>query len=141
MQAIRSNSMSAFCYSVLCLDKSNQDLKVLSTKLSLPVTLPPPPPFPPPPPAPSPPLPPPPYPPPPLLFPLFFLLLLASTVSHPILTDWDTIDDGLMFKQCAKDRVVDSADPLQQYVHSDEETEVHEMLAQFSPKQRRRILK
>lgn len=67
----------------------------------------------------------------------------ATTVSHPILTDWDTIDDGLKFKSCAQDRKVDSTNPLHQYVHSDDddETEIDQLLGQFTAKQRHRILK
>ena len=51
------------------------------------------------------------------------------------------MDDGLQFKQCVKERIVDTTDPLQQYVVSDDETETTELLAQFSPKQRKRILR
>ena len=60
---------------------------------------------------------------------------------YPIITNWDALDDGLKFKQCVKDRVVNSDDPLQQYVVSDDETEMVDLLAQFSPKQRKRIMK
>ena len=68
-------------------------------------------------------------------------MILDQPFEHPILTDWDSVDDGLQFKQCVKDRIVDTTDPLQQYVVSDDETETTELLAQFSPKQRKRILR
>ena len=60
---------------------------------------------------------------------------------EPILTNWDTIEDGLKFKQCARERRNNPDDPLQQYVVSDEEDEMADMLAQFSPRQRKKILK
>ena len=68
-------------------------------------------------------------------------IILEQPFDYPILTNWDTIDDGLKFKQCVKDRVVNKEDPLQQFVVSDNETEVVDLLAQFSPRQRKRILR
>ena len=47
----------------------------------------------------------------------------------------------MIFKQCVRDRVVDSAALNQQILASDEETEVQEMLAGFSRKERKRILR
>ena len=47
----------------------------------------------------------------------------------------------MIFKQCVRDRVVDSTASNQQILASDEETEVQEMLAGFSKKERRRILR
>ena len=70
-----------------------------------------------------------------------FHLVIEQTFEYPIITNWDALDDGLQFKQCVKDRVVDGDDPLQQFVHSDDETEMIDLLTQFSPKQRKKILK
>ena len=69
--------------------------------------------------------------------------LLAKPFEVPIITDWDSINDGLKFKQCVKDRVIDSSDPLQQFVVSDddEEKELAKLLEQFPPEQRKRLLK
>ena len=69
--------------------------------------------------------------------------LLAKPFEVPIITDWDSINDGLKFKQCVKDRVIDSSDPLQQFVVSDddEEMELAKLLEQFPPEQRKRLLK
>ncbi len=72
---------------------------------------------------------------------MIFCVIIEKTFEFPIITNWDALDDGLKFKQCAKDRVVDGSDPLQQFVHSDDETEMIDLLAEFSPKQRKRILK
>ena len=58
-----------------------------------------------------------------------------------MLLDLDTVEDGMIFKQCVRDRVVDSAALNQQILASDEETEVQEMLAGFSRKERKRILR
>ena len=71
----------------------------------------------------------------------FLLLYFTEPFEFPIITNWDALDDGLQFKQCVKDRVVDSKDPLQQFVVSDDETEMVDLLAQFPPKQRKKILK
>ena len=60
---------------------------------------------------------------------------------EPILTNWDTIEDGFKFKQCARERRNNPGDPLQQFVVSDEEDEIADMLSQFSPHQRKKILK
>lgn len=60
---------------------------------------------------------------------------------RPILPDLDTVEDGMIFKQCVRDRVVDRMASNQQILASDEETEVQEMLAGFSSKERKRILR
>ena len=66
----------------------------------------------------------------------------AKPFDQPVITDWDSINDGLRFKQCVRDRIVDKNDPLQQFVVSDDESkEMEDILAQFSPKQRKRIMK
>ncbi len=59
------------------------------------------------------------------------------------LPDLDTVEDGLIFKQCVKDRVVDDRADNQQFVLSgeEEEGEVDSLLAGFSRKERRKILK
>eukprot|EP00731_Ephydatia_muelleri_P007665 Em0004g3a len=59
----------------------------------------------------------------------------------PSLPDLDTVEDGLIFKKCVRDRVVDLQADNQQIIASDEETEMQELLAQFPDKKRRKILK
>jgi hypothetical protein len=74
------------------------------------------------------------------LFNSFFLI--DAPIDQPIITDWDSIDDGLKFKQCAKERSINSSDPLHQFVVSDDEgTEIDQILSQFSPRERKKILK
>ena len=58
-----------------------------------------------------------------------------------MLPDLDTVEDGMIFNQCVRDRVVDSMASNQQILASDEETEVQEMLSGFSSKERKRILR
>lgn len=69
-------------------------------------------------------------------------------VSHVVvkpLPDIDTVEDGLVFRQCVRGRVVDDAALNQQLVASgDEDGEagaLQELLAGFSRKQQRRILR
>lgn len=78
----------------------------------------------------------------PLIFHISINICIGKPFEQPIITDWDSINDGLRFKQCVKERVIDTKDPLQQFVVSDdEETAITDMLAQFSPHQRKKILK
>ena len=72
------------------------------------------------------------------------LYTLGCMVTGPIvpsLPDLDTVEDGLIFKKCVRDRVVDLQADNQQIIASDEETEMQELLAQFPDKKRRKILK
>ena len=69
------------------------------------------------------------------------LSLPSGAPLRPVLPDLDTVEDGMIFKQCVRDRVVDSMASNQQILASDEETEVQEMLAGFSSKERKRILR
>ena len=58
------------------------------------------------------------------------------------LPDLDTLEDGLIFKQCVKDRVVDDmADNQQIILSDDEETRIGELLSGLSKKERKRVLK
>ena len=78
-------------------------------------------------------------------FPSFLFPSLVHMPGAPLqpapLPDLDTMEDGLIFKQCVRDRVVDSSASNQQILASDEETEVQELLAGFSRKEQKRILK
>ena len=67
--------------------------------------------------------------------------LSSGAPLRPMLPDLDTVEDGMIFKQCVRDRVVDSMASNQQILASDEETEVQEMLSGFSSKERKRILR
>ena len=58
-----------------------------------------------------------------------------------MLLDMDSMEDGLIFKQCVRDRVVDDKAGNQQILASDDETEIHDLLAGMGEKERRRILK
>lgn len=59
------------------------------------------------------------------------------------LPDLELMEDGLMFRQCVKDKVVDGRAANQQIIPSDEEgvDEYAELLAGFSKKERKKILK
>ena len=59
----------------------------------------------------------------------------------PTLPDLDTVEDGLIFKKCVRDRVVDAEADNQQIIASDEETEMQELLAQFSENKQQKILR
>lgn len=50
-------------------------------------------------------------------------------------------EDGLMFRQCVRDRVVDSSAGNQQILASDEETEIHDLLAGMSSKEKKKVLR
>ena len=68
----------------------------------------------------------------------------AGEPLKPTLPDLDTVEDGLIFRQCVRDRVVDPTADNQQIVTFQEEEEeggLGEMLAGFSRKERKRILK
>ena len=60
---------------------------------------------------------------------------------RPMLPDLDTVEDGLIFRQCVRDRVVDSQADNQQFLASEEEGEVGELLAGFTKKEQRKILR
>lgn len=53
----------------------------------------------------------------------------------------DSTEDGLTFRQCVRDRVVDSTAGNQQILASDEETEIHDLLAGMGEKEKRKMLK
>lgn len=50
-------------------------------------------------------------------------------------------EDGLMFRQCVRDRVVDPTASNQQLLPSDEETEIQDLLATMSSKERKKVLR
>ena len=60
---------------------------------------------------------------------------------RPILLDMDTVEDGLIFNQCVRDRVVDDRAGNQQILASDDETEIQDLLAGLGEKERGRILR
>lgn len=66
---------------------------------------------------------------------------LLEAPLQPMLPDLDMVEDGLIFKQCVRDRVVDSLAGNQQILASDEETQVQELLSGFSKRERKKILK
>ena len=50
-------------------------------------------------------------------------------------------DDGLMFRQCVRDRVVDGRASNQQILASDDETELHDLLATMDSKGKKKMLR
>lgn len=52
-----------------------------------------------------------------------------------------SMEDGLMFRQCVRDRVVDSGASNQQILASDEETELHDLLATMGEKEKKKLLR
>jgi hypothetical protein len=72
--------------------------------------------------------------------------LKSSTVkeeatSQPVSVSQDSVDDGLMFRQCVRDRVVDSSASNQQILASDEETEIQDLLTGMDSKERKKMLR
>ena len=70
----------------------------------------------------------------------------SSTKAGPLpLPDLDTVEDGLIFKQCVREAIVDTAAANQQILASEDEEMVgdqyEELLTGFSKKERKRILK
>ena len=65
----------------------------------------------------------------------------------PILPDLDTIEDGLIFRQCVRDRVINPLARNQQILASEDEgeglegREVQQLLEGFSEKEKRKILR
>ena len=66
----------------------------------------------------------------------------------PILPDLDTIEDGLIFRQCVRDRIVNPLARNQQILASEDEgdggvegREVQQLLEGFSEKEKRKILR
>lgn len=51
------------------------------------------------------------------------------------------MEDGLIFKQCVRDRIVDDAADNQQIIVSDDETQIGELLSGLSKKERKRVLR
>ena len=50
-------------------------------------------------------------------------------------------EDGLMFRQCVRDRIVDPTASNQQILPSDDETEIQDLLATMSSKERKKVLR
>lgn len=65
----------------------------------------------------------------------------AAAVAPAPLPDIDTVEDGLIFKQCVRDKIVDSMADNQQILASDDETEIQDLMAGLSKKERKRVLK
>ena len=51
------------------------------------------------------------------------------------------VEDGLMFRQCVRDRVVDSRASNQQILASDDETELHDLLATMDSRGKKKMLR
>ena len=52
-----------------------------------------------------------------------------------------SLEDGLIFRQCVRDRVVDSGASNQQILASDDETELHDLLATMGKKEKKKLLR
>ena len=64
-----------------------------------------------------------------------------GTIAKPVSLGLDSVEDGLMFRQCVRDRVVDSSAGNQQILASDEETDIHDLLAGMGSKEKRKMLR
>ena len=65
----------------------------------------------------------------------------AEAAVQPVSLNLDSVEDGLMFRQCVRDRVVDSSASNQQILASDEETEVQDLLAGMGSKEKKKMLR
>ena len=65
----------------------------------------------------------------------------GATVVQPVLPSLDAVEDGLMFKQCVRDRVVDTRASNQQILASDDETELQDLLATMSSREKKKMLR
>ena len=65
----------------------------------------------------------------------------AETAAQPAPENLDAREDGLMFRQCVRDRVVDTGASNQQILASDEETEIQELLATMGRKEKKKLLR
>lgn len=58
-----------------------------------------------------------------------------------MLLSQDSGEDGLIYRQCVRDRVVDSSACNQQILASDDETEIQDLLAGMSSKEKKKVLR
>ena len=68
-------------------------------------------------------------------------MYFTEATSQPVSVSQDSVDDGLMFRQCVRDRVVDSSASNQQILASDEETEIQDLLTGMDSKERKKMLR
>lgn len=74
--------------------------------------------------------------------PLYGQLKEVLPEDDPALDEGPSLEDGLVFNQCVKDRIVNSDAPNQQIVASDEDgSDLDDLLAGFSKKERKKILR
>ena len=70
-----------------------------------------------------------------------YICMYTETTLQPVSLSQDSVDDGLMFRQCVQDRIVDSRASNQQILASDEETEIQDLLTGMGSKEKRRMLR
>ena len=67
--------------------------------------------------------------------------MYTETTLQPVSLSQDSVDDGLMFRQCVQDRMVDSSASNQQILASDEETEIQDLLSGMDSKERKKMIR
>ena len=68
-------------------------------------------------------------------------MFLTEATVQPASLSLDSMEDGLMFRQCVQGRVVDSSASNQQILPSDEETEIQDLLSGMDRKERKKMLR